>query len=583
MGYPGDNDQPPWDSTPPETDPWSRHPLSAPVPQQPSEDQEAASWHGTESGPTGWAAEPQQGQSGSWLESAAAPPQPPAAPEWAESQPSWNDDPLSAPPPFSGQGTGAHSAFPETSAGQSGWPEGPLDGPSGPLATSWDDSAQQSYEPSNGTHALPLYDSSQAYDPHEPQDVPQPSAGTFDAPSGALSAQPYEAPGGTQAFPPYDPPAYEPPSYEAPEGALASQPFTGAQSLSPQPAWQDQQPYEQPYEQPYGQSFDQPYEQPQSFEQRPYEQQQPYGDLSGPQPMPPLGQPGQPPHDGYTGPQQAASWPQGGDGFGPGEQWPAEGAPGFGDEGKGKANRKPLIFGGVLVVAVALVAGFVLLNGKKENGENAANSSDVPAAKTTPSQNGDPAASAQPSEPAAGGGLLESRKTDPRPLTLGEVFRKKRFTEKGITYVMTIRKKSSCKDAVSGTALRSALAKGKCTQFLRATFTTAGGKMIGTVGVANLSTASAASKAAKAATAKDAYVVALPAKGVTSKIGQGDALGAAWTRGHYLIMTWVQLPDGKAIPAKHKKAAQTFAQSTVVGSNLGPALNIRDETGKPGR
>ncbi|GAA0960435.1 hypothetical protein [Actinocorallia libanotica] len=591
MGYPGDNDQPPWDSTPPETDPWSRHPLSAPVPQQPSDDHETPSWHGGEPASAGWGAEqqpPAPEQASSWLESAAAPPQPPAAPEWAESQPSWGDDPLSAPASFSKPGTDfgkpgtdANATFTDSSggwpeAGQAGWPESP----SGPQATPWDDPAPQAYEqPPTGTHALPVYDPQPSYDPqsydappaydgHEPQDFAQ--SGGFETPTGALSAQPYEAPGGTQAFPPYEPPAFEPSPFEAPEGALASQPFTGAQSLSPQPAaWPDQQGYEQPYDQ----GFEQPYD------------PHPRDGHSGAQPMPPAGLAAHPPHGGYTGPQPAVPWqPQGDDGFGPGEQWNGDGVP-AGDEGRGKGGRKPLIIGGALVAVAAVGAAvFVLFPGDDDKKETAAKSSSQVSTGPSAGTDGGPTASAQPSTPPPGasGGLLQNRKTDPRPLSLGEVFRKKKFTEKGITYVMSVRKKAVCKDSVHGKALQAALAKGKCTQFLRATFATAGGKMIGTVGVANLASASAATKAAKAATAKDAYVIAVPGKGVTSKIGQGDALGAAWSRGHYLIMTWVQLPDGKAIPAKHKKAAQTFAQSTVNGSNLGPALHIRDETGKPG-
>ncbi len=599
MGYPGDNDQPPWDSTPPETDPWSRHPLSAPVPQQPSDDHAPPSWHGGEPASTGWGTEQQPvapEQPGSWLEGAAAPPQPPAAPEWAESQPSWGDDPLSAPASFSKPdtdfgkpgadfgkpGTDALATFTDSSGGfpepaQAGWPESP----SGPQATPWEDSPQPGYEqPPTGTHALPVYDpqsydpqsydASPSYDGHEHQDYAQPGTGGFETPTGALSAHPYEAPGGTQAFPPYEPPAFEPSPFEAPEGAVASQPFTGAQSLSPQPgAWPDQQGFEQPYDQ-----------QPSGAHRQVHDG---HGDS---QPMAPVGAlAAHPPHGGYTGPQPAVPWqPQADDGFGPGEQWNGDGGPN-GDGGRGKGGgRKPLIIGGALVVAVALGAGFVFLQGDDKKKETAANSSAQVTTDPT-SGAGDPTASAQPTNPPPGtaGGLLQNRKTDPRPLSLGEVFRKKKFTEKGITYLMSVRKKATCKESVHGKALQAALVKGRCTQFLRATFTTAGGKMIGTVGVANLANAAAATKAAKAATAKDAYVIAVPGKGVTSKIGQGDALGAAWSRGHYLIMTWVQLPDGKAIPAKHKKAAQTFAQSTVNGSTLGPALHIRDETGKPGR
>jgi hypothetical protein len=253
--------------------------------------------------------------------------------------------------------------------------------------------------------------------------------------------------------------------------------------------------------------------------------------------------------------------------------------------GRKKSNRTPVLIGTGVVGALLLAGGgYVLMNksdDKKASNPVAASASQSPSQNAQAAPQPSSAAAKPPAAPASG--KTKSKATDPKPLTFKEVFTKKKFTAGGVSYVMTARKATACGKAVHGVKLLAAMKGGKCTQFLRGTFATGNGKLIGTIGIANLSTAAAANAASTAGKAKDAYLIALPAKGITAKIGQGQALGEAQARGHYLIMSWVQLPNGKKIATGSAayKVAQAFVQNVIVGSNVSPALHARDETGKP--
>jgi hypothetical protein len=249
--------------------------------------------------------------------------------------------------------------------------------------------------------------------------------------------------------------------------------------------------------------------------------------------------------------------------------------------GRKKSNRTPVLIGTGVIGAMLLAGGGYYLMNKSDDKKVTT----PPAAGASQTASAAPKASATTVKPPATPvtGKAKSRATDPKPLTFKEVFTKKKFTAGGVSYVLTARSSTTCAKAVHGVKLLGAMKSGKCTQFLRGTFATANGKLIGTIGVANLSTSSAATIASTAGKAKDAYLIALPAKGLTAKIGQGQALGEAQARGHYLIMSWVQLPNGKKIPTGSAayKVAQAFVQNVIVGSNVSPALHARDETGKP--
>jgi hypothetical protein len=178
--------------------------------------------------------------------------------------------------------------------------------------------------------------------------------------------------------------------------------------------------------------------------------------------------------------------------------------------------------------------------------------------------------------------MLTSRSTDPRPLTFREVFNRKTFRAGSGGYLMTTRHATrTCAKTVHGSKLAWALRAGGCSQVLRGSFVTADGALVGTIGVANLKTARAATLAQRAASAKDAYLQPLPGGGKTKTLGNGIAFATAEARGHYLVLSWVQAPNGKAIPRSHRKAAAAFAPNVIYGSKLGFALQYRGIAGKP--
>ncbi|MFG2002690.1 hypothetical protein ACGFNU_26380 [Spirillospora sp. NPDC048911] len=241
----------------------------------------------------------------------------------------------------------------------------------------------------------------------------------------------------------------------------------------------------------------------------------------------------------------------------------------------------PLIIGGAVVAGLVLVGGgfgvSAMLKDDKPTKPAATGKSAAPKQTTAPKQQ-------QPSQAPLTPVKLKSRTTDPKPLTLNEAFGKRSFAAGGAKYVRTGWKaQRGCTGIVNGASLSKVIKKGGCSQALRATFARGDGKLIGTVGVLNLKTEAAAKLAERAAAAKDAYLQPLAGTGVTKKIGKGEALGTAEIRGHYLVMTWVQRPDGKKIATKYHKLVSSFGQELIRGSNLKFALTYRETEGKPFR
>ncbi|WP_141580681.1 hypothetical protein [Actinomadura sp. WMMA1423] len=236
----------------------------------------------------------------------------------------------------------------------------------------------------------------------------------------------------------------------------------------------------------------------------------------------------------------------------------------------------PLIIGGAAVAGILLIGGGVGLSSVLKGDDSKPKTAPTQAASKRPQP------TPSPTQPALSPVKLQSRATDPAPLTLKEVFGKATFKAGGLKYVRTaVTGKKGCTGVVGGATLAQALKKGRCTQALRATYALSTGSLIGTVGVFNLQTEAAAKKAVKAAAAKDAFLVALPGTGISKNNGKGEALGTSQARGHYVIMTWVQRPDGKKISSKYHAAVRVFGTQMVKGSNLSLALHYRETEGKP--
>ncbi|GAA4234277.1 hypothetical protein GCM10022254_38790 [Actinomadura meridiana] len=270
---------------------------------------------------------------------------------------------------------------------------------------------------------------------------------------------------------------------------------------------------------------------------------------------------------------------QGTDPFGPGDFGPDDGypAPSGGTPPTERRRNLPLVIGGAAVAGLLLIGGGVALSSVLKDDSDSGN-----AKKPPPAASEQPSTTPSPTQPVLAPVKLQSRTTDPKPLTLKEVFGNGKFTSGKHKYVRTAASaKKGCTSVVGGAKLDKALKKGGCTQALRATYALTSGSLIGTVGVFNLENEAAVQLAVKAAADKDAFLVALPGTGVSKTNGKGEALGTSQARGHYLVMTWVQRPDGKRIAKKYHAAVRVFGTQLVKGSNLALALHYRETEGKP--
>lgn len=284
-------------------------------------------------------------------------------------------------------------------------------------------------------------------------------------------------------------------------------------------------------------------------------------------------------------PPPASGFDEPGDPFAPmgGDPYFAPDAPGGGrDFGppRGGARRRrtglPLIIGAAALAGIVLVGGgFVLSKSLRDDAE--------PKAAAAPSK-APPAAGPTTPPPVRTNAKIRTRVTDPKPLTLNEIFGRRTFVQQRTKYVRTNRNVvRDCTKTVSGVRFVAVLKKAGCTQSLRATFARSDGKLIGTIGVLNLRSEAAVRATKRAGTGKDTFLRALPGGGVTKKIGQGAAFGTVEVHGHYLVMTWVQRPDGKLIPAGLQKYVSSFVEQIKLGSNLSRALYFRGYEGRPFR
>ncbi|MFI0356279.1 hypothetical protein [Actinomadura sp. 9N407] len=263
-----------------------------------------------------------------------------------------------------------------------------------------------------------------------------------------------------------------------------------------------------------------------------------------------------------------------GDAYGGGPQGPG---PRGGPTPPARKRGLPLIIGAAAVAGLVLIGGGIGLSSVlKDDDPKAANAGGQSSAKPTTK------AAPTPTPPVLEPVKLKSRTTDPSPLTLKEAFGKTGFKADGEKYVRTgWHARRDCTKTINGTKLTAAIKKGGCSQALRATYARGDKVLVGTVGVLNLKTEDAAKAAQKAAVAKDAFLQPLPGKGVSKTIGKGEALGTARAQGHYLVMTWVQRPDGKKIASKYHKTVSAFGEQLLKGSNLSFALHYRETEGKP--
>jgi hypothetical protein len=162
---------------------------------------------------------------------------------------------------------------------------------------------------------------------------------------------------------------------------------------------------------------------------------------------------------------------------------------------------------------------------------------------------------------------IGTRSRDPQALTIAGLY-PPQFSLNGKGYVRTAASVTkTCSVAVYGADLQAALQSGKCSQVVRASYISADGTMMGTVGVVNLISSNAAEKAGKVTGPKEIIAPLTSKKGPTKKLGTGTGVVQAEIKGHYLILMWAEYanlksPSGQA----QRQALEQFAANLVTGS-----------------
>jgi hypothetical protein len=236
------------------------------------------------------------------------------------------------------------------------------------------------------------------------------------------------------------------------------------------------------------------------------------------------------------------------------------------------AKRGRVLLAAGLAVLVAAASGtyFFLTSGQAKTSHGAAPKTIQPA--TLPS----------PTPTAAGRwGHIQTRRTDPRPVTLAELF-PARFTSSGSAYSRTAdRAGKHCAAAVLGSRLQSAVRTAGCSQVLRASYLSRNRKLMGTIGVLNLRTAHNASLAGQA-TGRSEFIAQLRGKkGPTRNLTKGTGIEEAEFKGHYLILIWAEFASLHAPKTTAKKNELEQFGTRLFRGTANVSLSARLVTGKP--
>ncbi|NVI88393.1 hypothetical protein [Actinomadura sp. BRA 177] len=204
------------------------------------------------------------------------------------------------------------------------------------------------------------------------------------------------------------------------------------------------------------------------------------------------------------------------------------------EEKPGRRLPKPkLLIGAVaalVVVVVAAVAVVLLTGGSDEQEAKTA----VPTAYT-------------PDYLGEGFAQIASRSADTRAITEGEAFSAKNL--KTGKYAFTLAASDltdDCKAGTWGARLQGDLAKGQCTQLVRAAYVSDDKKHVGQFIVLNMAAEDGAKQVLRdldPATGAG-WVVPLKAPGVPA-FGPGFSAAYAKTYGHYAVITWVERAGGE--------------------------------------
>ena len=156
---------------------------------------------------------------------------------------------------------------------------------------------------------------------------------------------------------------------------------------------------------------------------------------------------------------------------------------------------------------------------------------------------------------------MDSAKTDPKPLTMGEIFPSKRLRLDGRDFVQDRKSLNLRCDYAAGGAMARLLVKQKCQGLVRSTYIT-GNKKIGvTVGVVAMPTKMVALAGRKAGTPARRGEWFTPLPGKNSKaVTRPGGHAALDTYGRYVLYAYAQYLDGTK-PAKRPEELAAAARS----------------------
>ena len=176
---------------------------------------------------------------------------------------------------------------------------------------------------------------------------------------------------------------------------------------------------------------------------------------------------------------------------------------------------------------------------------------------------------------------ITSRADDPIALTLTELF-PARVSAGPRSYLRTAqRARHGCRGAVFGSRLAAVAHKG-CSQALRASYLSANGERMGTIGVLNLATASAAAKAGMVVTAPRQFIRPLPGlHGATRNLGMGTGVVWGMIKGHYLILMWAQYANLHRPASSRDRKALLQVDNDLYQATVNQSLTQRMLTGQP--
>jgi hypothetical protein len=242
-----------------------------------------------------------------------------------------------------------------------------------------------------------------------------------------------------------------------------------------------------------------------------------------------------------------------------------------GRAGRAGKKRQPawlaIAAAGVIIAAVAVVLVMV---------SPGASPPQQPKSGTTPS-----AGSTSPTPPPGQWGYIGTRRTDPVPLTIAELYPASFSSGSTIYTRATQAKGTNCRAALIGSALQAAVRHAHCTQVLRATYLSKTAKVMGTIGVFNLKNFAVASSAASK-TGKFEFVSQLASQaGPAKAIGQGTGIEEAVVKGHYLVLVWAEATNLKPPKSQAGRHRLEAFMNLLIKNTVNLSLSTRMVDGKP--